>query len=109
MTKKSSASSRPGKLVSRKAEDIFNKPLTKKQSAMLRKLEDIPDSEIDCSDIPELTDEQVTEFQRRPAKRLTAVRLDADVYEWLQSFGGEYTSRINEILRSVMKHQRVAK
>jgi hypothetical protein len=52
MAKKSSASSRPGKLVSVKAEDILGRPLTRFQRAGLARLKNRPDSEIDFSDIP---------------------------------------------------------
>ena len=37
-------------------------------------------SQIDYSEIPALTDKQLAGF-RRPAKKLVAVRLDADVFE----------------------------
>ena len=108
MKKKSSESSRREKLVSVSADYIFNKPLTAKQKAVLRKInakQDAgDDSDIDFSDIPELTEEQLASA-KRPARRLVAARLDRDVMEWLQSFGPGYSSRINAILRSVMKHQ----
>lgn len=90
------------------ADYIFNKPLTAKQKALLRKIKARQDagddSGIDFSDIPELTEEQLASA-KRPARRLVAARLDQDVMEWLQSFGPGYSSRINAILRSVMKHQ----
>ena len=41
------------------------------------------DSEIDYSDIPPLTDEQLAQFRRAP-KVLVAARLDRDVYDWLK-------------------------
>jgi hypothetical protein len=56
MAQKSSASSRPEKLVSVNAGDILNKPPTKRQRAMLSRLAKLPDSEIDYSDIPPLND-----------------------------------------------------
>jgi uncharacterized protein (DUF4415 family) len=58
-------------------------------------------SQIDYSDIPALTGKQLAEF-RRPRKKLVAVRLDADVFEWLQRFGAGYSTRVNHILRVVM-------
>jgi uncharacterized protein (DUF4415 family) len=91
------------------ADSIFNKPLTTKQKAALRKIKAKQDagddSGIDFSDIPELTDEQLASA-KRPARRLVAARLDQDVVEWLQSFGPGYSTRINSILRSVMEHRR---
>ena len=105
MRKKSSASSQPAKLVSMKAEDIFNKPLTRQQKAMLQRIKDKPDSEIDFSDIPQLTDEQLAQFRRAP-KVFVAARLDRDVYDWLKQFGEGYSTRINSILRAVMAKTR---
>jgi len=66
-----------------RAEDIFNKPLTRKQKAQLERLKKMPDSEIDYSDIPPLTDEQLAQFRRAP-KVLVAARVDRDVYDWLK-------------------------
>lgn len=63
-----------------KAEDILNKPLIRKQQTALKRLKQMPDSEIDYSDIPPLTDEQIAEFRRTP-KVLAPVRLDRDIYD----------------------------
>ncbi len=65
----------------------------------------MPDSQIDFSDIPELTEEQLSEFRRAP-KVLVAARLDRDVVDWLKQYGEGYSTRINEILRAVMSRQR---
>ena len=104
MAKKSSASSRPAKLVSVRAEDIFSKPLTRKQKDQLGRVAHMPDSEIDYSDIPELTDQQLAQFRRSP-KVLVTTRIDRDVYNWLKKYGEGYSTRINEILRAVMSRQ----
>ena len=108
MVKKSSASSRRGKRVSVSAEPIWNKPLSKRQEGVLKGISQRQaagdDSEIDFSDIPELSEEQLRSG-RRPAKRLVAVRLDPDVLEWLKQYGEGYSSRINNILRAVMSRQ----
>jgi uncharacterized protein (DUF4415 family) len=61
--------------------------------------------EIDYSEIPALTDKQMAQF-RRPAKKLAAVRPDADVFEWLQEYGAGYSTRINRVLRIVMSQGR---
>ena len=58
-------------------------------------------AQIDYSDIPSLTDKQLRQF-KRPPKKLVAVRLDADVFEWLQRYGAGYSTRINHVLRAVM-------
>jgi uncharacterized protein (DUF4415 family) len=81
-------------------------PLTEKQIAHLKALATRPDSEIDTSDIPELTAEQWKRGVRgrfyRPIKRQITARVDADVLEWLKSQGEGYQSRINAILRREM-------
>jgi uncharacterized protein (DUF4415 family) len=109
MAKKLSESFRPEKLVRVRAGDIFRKPLTQKQQDALQRLADMPDSQIDYSDIPELTDEQLaTAIRGRDRKQLIAARLDADVLAWLKSLGGPegYSTRINNILRAVMNQSR---
>lgn len=89
-----------------KAEAIFNKPLTTEEKAMAERLKNKPDSEIDYSDIPALTDDQLAEFKPAP-KVLVAARIDRDIYNWLRQFGDGYSTRINGILRAVMEqHQR---
>ena len=109
MAKKLSASSRRGKPIRVNAESIWNKPLTKRQNAALegvaKRQKRADASQIDYSDIPALTDKQLSQF-RRPPKKLVAVRLDADVFEWLQQYGAGYSTRINHVLRLVMSHGR---
>ena len=81
-------------------------PLTDAQVAHLEALVARPDSEIDFSDIPELTAEKWKKGIRgrfyRPVKRQITARVDADVLEWLKSQGKGYQSRINAILRREM-------
>nr|WP_246712015.1 BrnA antitoxin family protein [Phyllobacterium myrsinacearum] len=66
----------------------------------------MPDSEIDLSDIPELTDEQWSKAVRgrfyRPVKHQITARVDADVLDWLKSQGKGYQARMNAILRRAM-------
>lgn len=107
MARKSSASSRPEKLARVKAEHILGKQLSKRQLADLARLKSLPDTEIDFSDIPPLTEAQLaTAF--RPKRQLIAVRLDREVLDWLRAPGAGYSTRINNILRTVMDHQRAA-
>lgn len=109
MAKKSSVSSRPGKQIRVNAESILNKPLSERQKGALanvaRRQKRAAASEIDYSDIPALTDKQLAQF-RRPPKKLVAVRLDADVFEWLKQYGAGYSTRINHVLRVVMSQGR---
>ncbi len=81
-------------------------PITDEGREELRALAARPDSEIDTSDIPELTPEQWKNAVRgkfyRPVKRQITARVDADVLEWLKAQGKGYQSRINAILRREM-------
>lgn len=81
-------------------------PLTDEQKAELRALSEMPDSQIDASDIPPLD----TDFWKnavrnpfyKPTKTSTTVRVDSDVLLWLKSQGKGYQTRINAILREAM-------
>ena len=91
------------------AESIFGKPLNKRQENVLDRIGERQaagdDSDIDYSDLPPLTDEQLARFRRAP-KVLVAARLDRDVYDWLKRYGEGYSTRINHILRAVMSRAR---
>ena len=88
---------------------LFNKPLSKKQKEVLSKVANRQaagdDSEIDYSEIPPLTEEQLAQFRRAP-KVLVAARIDREVYDWLMQYGRGYSTRINGILRAVMERAR---
>ena len=62
--------------------------LTKARRAKLKTLATRPDSEVDTSDIPEMTEEQWKHARRghfyRPRKRQITARVDADVLDWLR-------------------------
>lgn len=109
MAKKRSVSSRPAKPIRVSAESIWSKPLTDTQKLTLNRVAKRQKrgdaTQIDYSDIPALTDKQLSQF-KRPPKKLVAVRLDADVFEWIQQFGAGYSTRINHVLRAVMAQQR---
>ena len=91
------------------AESIWSKPLTKRQKAVLDEMAKSQsrrgEAHIDYSDIPPLSEKQLAPFKRAP-KKLVAVRLDADVFEWIRQFGAGYSTRINSVLRVVMSQQR---
>jgi uncharacterized protein (DUF4415 family) len=83
------------------------KKLTSKQRAReLKALAAIPDDQIDTSDIPELTEEQLSRAIRgqmyRPVKKPVTLRLDADVIEWLKKDGPGYQTKANALLRREM-------
>jgi uncharacterized protein (DUF4415 family) len=68
----------------------------------------MPDSEIDYSDIPPLTDEQLAAMAayRRAKTTLISFRVNNDVLEWLRSKGPGHLTRINTILANVMQAER---
>lgn len=85
-------------------------PLTAKQREHLDAISKKTDSEIDLSDIPELTDMELLELRHskdlyRPIKKQITARIDADILQWLKSQGKGYQSKINAILRREMLHQ----
>ena len=67
-----------------------------------------PESEIDYSDIPPLSEEQLASAFRPKSKQLIAVRLDRDVLAWLKQYGIGYSTRVNAILRAAMIARRSA-
>ena len=68
----------------------------------------ISDSQIDFSDIPEVTDEEAKDFYLanwRPKKQSVSVRIDSDILSWLKSTDPKgYQSRLNDALRWAMTH-----
>lgn len=86
------------------------KPLTEEQIAELKALSEMPDSEIDFSDIPELTDEFFENAvqglsYRRMHKQQTTLRLDMDILDWFKRHakdGKGYQTDINKALRAHM-------
>jgi len=64
--------------------------------------------DVDISDCPELTDEELKKLRPRhpeyfkPRKQAVQIRLDSDVLAWFKGYGKGYQSRINAVLREVM-------
>ncbi len=81
-------------------------PLAKERKTELKALAAMPDSAIDYSDIPPLTQEfwqsAVPNPFYKPIKTHASVRIDSDVMAWLKSQGKGYQTRINAILREAM-------
>jgi len=80
--------------------------ITAAHKRRLAKLAARPDSAIDFSDIPELTEKFWRNAIRnpfyRPIKRQLTLRLDADVIAWLRKQGKGYQTRANALLRAAM-------
>jgi uncharacterized protein (DUF4415 family) len=71
----------------------------------LKELQNIPDTAIDTSDIPEL-DQQFWETAKmvKPiSQEATLIQLDQDILDWLKSKGKGYESLINSALRSYIE------
>ncbi len=73
----------------------------------LEEIQNIPDSDIDTSDIPELDDNfwQTAKMVTPMAKKAVSIRLDGDVLDWFKSQGKGYQSMINSVLRTYVNHQ----
>ena len=93
------------------AESIWSNPISKKQKAILGRIAKRQkagdDSDINYSDIPALTAEQLAEFYR-PKKIAITVRLDADLVAWMKAGGPGYQTRVNTYLRGMMRQSRKA-
>jgi len=110
MAKKSSASSQRERWKSVRSEDIFSKPITKRERAVIQQIaarqRTGDESHINFDEIPPLSKEQLANMVRardvRPRKVAVSVRLDPRVLEWLKSKGESHLTRINDILANVM-------
>jgi uncharacterized protein (DUF4415 family) len=84
------------------------KKITKKRLAEIKAFKNM-----DFSDCPVLTDEQLTQMKpshlrnrekHEPKKIMIIVSLDVNVLEWLQNTGKGWQTRMNAISREVMLH-----
>jgi len=81
--------------------------ISEERKRELAELAKRPDSEIDYSDIPALTEKfwqhAIPNPFYRPVKKQVTLRIDADILAWLRQQGEEgYQSRLNAVLRQVM-------
>lgn len=87
------------------------KPLSTEQMHELTALARLPDSAIDTSDIPEVTDWSGAErgMFYRPVKRQLTLRLDADTLAWFKAHATStegYQTQINRVLREYAQRHR---
>lgn len=70
-------------------------------------LKNLPDDQIDTSDIPEITDFSEYTVGRfyRPVKKPVTLRIDADVLEWFKKNNPKYQSAMNAALRQFVMQQ----
>jgi len=82
-----------------------SKPFSPEELEQLARLRAMRDEDIDLSDIPELTEEQLSRGFRpglsRPIKMPVTIRLDADIVGWFKEHAGgkPYQTEINRVLR----------
>jgi uncharacterized protein (DUF4415 family) len=95
------------------SEDIKNRSWTERDRQAIRNAAaaraSSDEAGIDYSDIPRLTEEQLSRLVRlRGGKRKVAVsvRLDPQVLDWLRSKGQGHLTRINDILSNLMEAER---
>jgi uncharacterized protein (DUF4415 family) len=83
-------------------------PLTAKLQAELAALAAMPESEIDTTEMPPITDwsKAVRGAFYRPIKRPLSLRVDADVLSWFQRQGQGYQTRMNSALREYVERHR---
>lgn len=115
MAKRLSASSPREELVRMTSEDIRNRKWTEAEKEAVRrgaaKQAAGDDSDIDYSDIPRLTADQLAQMVRLRGprrKQAVSVRLDPQVLDWLKSKGEGHLTRINDILTNLMEAERRA-
>jgi uncharacterized protein (DUF4415 family) len=86
------------------------KPLTPKLQAEHDALAAMPDSEIDTTEMPPITDwsHAVRGPFYRPIKRPLSLRVDADILDWFQRQGQGYQTRMNSALREYVERHHKA-
>jgi len=88
---------------------LADHPMTSARKRRLGRVAAQPDSQIDFSEIPPLTEKFWKNAVRnpwyRPRKQQVTLRIDADVLAWLRRDGKGYQSRLNSVLRNAMLAQ----
>ena len=85
-----------------------SRPLSQKLRTEARALATMPETAIDTTEMPEITDWSgaVRGAFYRPVKKPLSLRIDADVIHWFQRQGQGYQTRINAILREYVDRHR---
>src|ERR1035441_2705314 len=85
-------------------------PLTPELQAELDALTAMPESEIDTTEMPPITDwsHAVRGPFYRPIKRPLSLRVDADILDWFQRQGQGYQTRMNSALREYVERHHKA-
>ncbi len=79
-----------------------------RQAAEIEALRKMPDTGINTSDMPEISDWSHAERARfyRPTKQPIQIRIDADVIAWFKTKGKGYQTKMNKALREYMERHR---
>lgn len=79
--------------------------MTDKRRQELQNLSELPDDQIDTSDIPEIADFSGAVRGRfyRPVKKQVTLRIDAGLLAWFKAHGEKYQTRINAALREYVE------
>jgi len=85
--------------------------LTRDQQKEIAALEQVPDDQIDTTEVPEMRDWSAAQRGAlyRPVKQQITLRLDADIVAWFKSHacgGRGYQIDINRALRSHVQRSR---
>jgi uncharacterized protein (DUF4415 family) len=72
----------------------------------IKELQNIPESVIDTSDIPELDDHfwEKAQVVTPLTKQAIFLSVDSDVLDWFKNQGKGYQSLMNDVLRSYVEH-----
>ncbi|MBF0231132.1 MAG: BrnA antitoxin family protein [Desulfamplus sp.] len=81
------------------------KSLKTKSKTDWNRIDAMSDDDIDCSDIPELSEDWFKNAQIRTPSPMTAnsINFDSDILEWFKSHGKKHQQQINAILRDYIK------
>ncbi|OKH17122.1 BrnA antitoxin family protein [[Limnothrix rosea] IAM M-220] len=73
----------------------------------LKALQEIPDEDIDTSDIPELDQSfwENAKLVEPPTEQAISISLDQDILDWFKAQGKSYQAHINQVLRSYILSQ----
>jgi uncharacterized protein (DUF4415 family) len=76
-------------------------------SQRLEELNNIPDEDIDTSDIPELDSNfwDNAKMVSPRTKQAISLRVDSDVLDWFKNRGKGYQSLMNSVLKSYVEHE----
>ena len=71
-----------------------------------KKIKNLTEKDINYTDIPRTTQSFWADAKliKQPLKKHISIRIDQDILDWLKSQGKGYQVKINNILRSYMKH-----